>query len=433
MLKSKGARLFGSAGLIVGARVTRSLLTLFYISLLAGVAPAEEVGRVFAALSAGFLLSVVASLNTEAGSIRFLPLYFEKDRREDAAGFILYCRYVVLAVCALFLTAAGLAFLAGYRPEGLGPYFFSLAAAPVIANERINSRHATALGRVLQGALPRILVRPILMSVTLSICLAYDMTLDATTIMGIFFAASCIGATIQWLVIRHAMAFRKEVTPTFGEARGWSTLGVMLSPMLVMNEYMRDVIIMASSLVLAQSDLARLGISLSLVGVLNFGVTAFDMIFSPRISKAIAQDKPRQAARLLTFCGAAKIAALSIGVPLAYVLLPYVLDLMGSEYQGIEFLFLILVFIPLSNALFGPANVVLNITGHRWELLLGAMIGLGLLVVLATLGGVQAGLTGVAVGAAAGMTGYQIVLYVLCRMRAGIDTTVLSMRVARAG
>ncbi len=418
-------RLLGSAGLIVGARVAGSLLTLFYTLLLATVAPAAEVGTAFGALSLGFILSVGASLNVEAGSIRFLPLYIAEGRTGDAAGFVLWCRRVVLAVSAVVLVPAALWFAFGAESAAV-PYLLSLAAAPVVANARINSRHATALGLVLQGTLPRILVRPLLLSGVFGICALAGVTVGATAIMATFLAASCLAASLQWLLIRHAMAFRKEAVPRFAAAREWSVLGLMLVPMLLLGEYLRDLVILSGSLVLAPPELARLGIALSLIGVLSFGLTAVDMIFSPRVARALVKDQPREAARLLTLCGAGKLAALAVGGPVAWLLIPVALRLMGSAYAGLETTFLALALIPLSMAVFGPATLVLNVLGHRRELFAGALAGGLVLVAACVAGGHFGGLRGVTLGAALATAAVQALFWALCRRRTGVDATVLS-------
>lgn len=426
-LKQSGAaRLFGTAGIVLAVRICGTLLTLTYTLFMIGVAPAEEVGHAFAALSAGFLLSVVASLNVEAGSIRFLPLYFETDRRADAAGYIFWCRRTVVVMCFLITLPAMAVLIWQNSISEIGPYLLSFAAAPIIANGRINSRHGIALGLVLRAALPRMLVRPVFMTLVLGAANLMNVKLNATEIMVAFFVASTLATVLQWVLIRHAMSFRKEETPRFADAREWVPLGLMLSPMLVMNEYLRNLIILTSGLVLFPADVARLGISLSMISVLNFGLNALDMVFSPRISRATAQERPRQRARLLTTCGVAKLLALVVGIPLAWVLIPHVLAMMGAEYTGIEDMFVAFAVIPAAKAVFGPANMVLNITGHKRILFICALIGGAGILVATFVGESMGGTPGVIVGVAMAFACYQALLFVFCRLYTGIDTSALS-------
>lgn len=426
ILNSNALSMFSTAGLMLGMRIGGTLLTLTYTLLMVSVASPEDVGRAFAALSAGFLLSVVASLNVEAGSIRFLPLYFEKARREDAAGYVKWCRRTVLFTCSLLMLPIVAYLLWSKGLEELGPFLLSFAAAPIIANGRINSRHGVAMGLVLRAALPRTLVRPVFMSSFLGLASWQSWTLNAVEIMTAFFIASSLATFLQWVLIRHAMTFRNEVTPRFAEAREWIPFGLMLSPMLIMNEYMRNLIILTSGFVLEAGDVARLGLSLSMISILNFGLNAFDLVFSPKISRATAGDRPKARARFLTICGAGKLCALVVGVPVAIFLIPKVLAYMGTAYSGIEEMFLVLALIPASKAIFGPASLVLNITGHKRILFMCALLGAAGIVAGTLLGHQLGGTNGVIIGAALAAAAYQVLLFVMCRLTTGVDTTVLS-------
>ncbi|MEL7280452.1 MAG: hypothetical protein AAFY35_10000 [Pseudomonadota bacterium] len=423
---SDAARLFATAGVVLGTRVVGTLLTLAYTILLVGVAPPDEVGRAFAALSAGFLLSVVASLNVDAGSIRFLPLYFETDRKADAAGFVIWCRRTVLVVCSLAMLPTLAILVWAYGFSAMGPFLLSFASAPILANGRINSRHGVALGLVLSASLPRILVRPVVMTVFLGAANLLDWTLTATQIMGAFFLASSLATGLQWVLIRHAMGFRHEASPKFDQARDWVPFGLMLSPVLVMNEFMRDVIIMSAGFALIPSDVARLGISLSMISILNFGLNALDMAFSSKISRATAQGNFKRRARLLTVGGVGKLCALVVGIPLVWILIPHVLEVMGADYAGVEEMFLVLALIPASKAIFGPANLVLNVTGHKHVLFWCALMGVGTIVVGVFAGNTLGGTKGVIIGVALAAVFYHALLFGMCRLRAETDTTALS-------
>lgn len=420
------SRFAGRAGIIVICRVTGALLTLAYTFLLAKVAPAAEVGIAFAALSLALLLSVLASLNVEAGSIRYLPLYLEKNRPGDAAGFVKFCRYVVLGMCGLGLVIGVPYMLIWDEGSVHRAFLVALIVAPLAANTRINSKHATALGLVLQGTLPRILIRPMLFTVVLLVCEGAGISLTATEIMTIFLATTLLTSLLQWRLIRHAMAFCRDNTAQFSERRDWTTLGLMLIPMLVMAEYMRNIVILSSSLVIPDAAVAQLGISLSLVGVLSFGLTAVDMTLSPLIARALVNDNRQRASRLLMFCGIAKLGGLAIGIPLFYVLVPHAVALLGPEYAGIEKGFLILVIIPFSKALFGPANVVLNVLGLRQALFWGTLCGTLVLFGATILGGMFYGLTGVMIGAAGSMFAFSAMQCAISHRLASINTTFLS-------
>ncbi|MEL7203294.1 MAG: hypothetical protein AAGL19_03935 [Pseudomonadota bacterium] len=425
--KSEDVRLFGTASIMLSVRVVGTLLTLTYTLLMVAVAPPDEVGRAFAALSTGFLLSVVASLNIEAGSIRFLPLYLETDRAVDAAGFVFWCRRTVLVICATVMVPVSAIMIWIYGLDAMGPFVLSFAAAPIMANARINSRQGVALGLVLRASLPRVLVRPLVMVAFLGTATVMGWTLTATHIMAALCVAAAFETGLQWAFIRHTLAFRRAVPARFDQARAWVPFGLMLSPMLVMQEYLRDVIIMTAGFVLLPGDVAKLGISLSMIGILNFALNAFDLAFSPKISRAIVQGNSKGCARLLTLCGVGKLGVLMLGVPLAWVFIPLALDVMGADYAGIETMFLVLVIIPASRAVFGPANLVLNVTGHKQVLFWCALAGAGAILLGVFVGEALAETAGVIIGAAVAVASYQTLLFTMCRWHTRVDTTALSL------
>ncbi|SDZ54230.1 Membrane protein involved in the export of O-antigen and teichoic acid [Jannaschia faecimaris] len=423
----------GSAGLIVMSRMAGALLTLVYTFLLARVAPPEEVGTAFAALSTGLILSVVSSLNIEMGSIRFLPLYLEHGRTAEAAGFVRSCRRVVLATCGVILIVGVPIVLLRSEWTGVDPYLISLAVAPLAANARINSRHATALGLVLQGTLPRLLIQPLLFATVLMICTLQGISLGAIEVMYMFFGSTLLTTVVQWRLIRHAMIFDKEAAPDYGPVREWLSAGVMLIPMLLMGEFMRDLIILSGTLVLSGAAVAQLGISISLISALSFALTAVDMTLSPHIARALVQTNKRRTSRLLTLAALSKLGLFAVGAPLLYVLVPYAIALMGNAYEGLQSQYLIFLCIPLAKAVFGPANLVLNVSGKRRELLWGTVVGLPLLIGAVALAGQLYGLLGATIGASAAMVAYYGIQSAACHLFTGINPTVLSFVLYRRG
>ena len=112
-------------------------------------------------------------------------------------------------------------------------------------------------------------------------------------------------------------------------------------------------------------------------------------------------------------------------VPAVFALREEVLGLFGPHYVAAGAPFLILVLMPLASALLGPVTLILNILGHRRELLLGCLAG-GIAMALATpLGGWLDGVRGAATGATAAFVLQQGLLYVMARRRTGIDPSVL--------
>lgn len=419
-------RFAGRAGVIVICRVIGSLLTLIYTFLFAKIAPAAEVGVAFSALSFALLLSVVATLNVETGSIRYLPLFLKEGKMKAAEGFVRYCRYVLYCTTGIACILGSIYALTDTFDGSFAPYLVAFIAAPIIGNARINSKHATALGLVLQGTLPRILIRPVLFTAAILFCYNQSITFNALQFMGLLLAASTIASILQWVLIRKAMNFKHSTPPDFAQRREWTVLGLMLIPMLLMGEYMRNIIMFSASIAVTEAEVAILAIALSVIGLLGFALTAVDMTVSPQVAKFLVNDKKFKATQLLSYCSAAKLATVAIGVPVINALLPFAESRLGADYAGVTDQFFTLALIPFAMAAFGPANLVMNVLGERRSIFWGTFAGISLLSVSVFICGTFFGIDGVIFAATGSMITYQMLQCVMCRIKTGINTTVLS-------
>lgn len=428
---SESGRAAGQTLVLTAGRAAGSVLALGYTLLLTRTVPVAEVGQVFSAMSLALILSAAASLNLEAGSIRFLPLYHGAARAGDAAGFLALCRRSLALASGLAALAVAALFVAGAIGPGAGPWLVGLAAAPVVALNRIDGRHAAALGAVLAGSLPHLLVRPLLQAATLGLCLALGVVLSATGVMVLFLLSAGVTTLLQSLLLRPHLAFCRGARPRMAEAREWIGLGLMLSPMLLLVQYMRDVIVLSAGWVLTAEDVAQIGIGTSLIGVLYFAVLAVDMVLGPRLARAVQAGDGAGVRRLLARGTVLRMAAFGLGALAMVPLVPAVLSLMGAAYGGVAALFAVLLVVPLAHCLFGPASLVLTVLGFRRVLMPAAVAGVAAMVAGTVLGGHLWGLTGATAGAAAGYAAAQALLWLLCRRHSGIDTSLLSIRGAR--
>lgn len=424
--RSEPARLLGRTASLVAARICGSVLTLAYTLLLARMMAPDDLGLVMSAMSVAFLASVVASLNVESGSIRFLVRYLADGDRPLAAGFVAVGRRIVLASTVLLLPLWAGTWLVGGDGTAATVYAVAFATAPALAVTRLYSRHAGALDAVLRGALPRMLVRPALFTGVLGA--GYLLGADAGPLgaMLLYLLAAVLVLGLQARLLRRCLAFAAGPADT-GPWRLWVRTGVMLAPMLVMNEYMNYVVLGAAGLGLPAAGVAQLAIALSLQNILGFSVTAVDMAFGPRIAGALAADDRARCRSLLGTAALAKCVAVVGGGGAILALREPVLGLFGSHYAEAASGFLILATMPLVAAVLGPAALVLNILGRRRELLAGCALGIVALGIGTPLGGHLGGLDGAAAGAALGFLAYQAVLYLLCRRATGVDPSLFAL------
>ena len=384
------------------------------------------------ALSAAFLASVVASLNVESGSIQFLVRYLAEGQPEKAAGFVAFSRRTVVLTSAVALPLLLAAWALG--PEAtsaaLPAYAVALAAAPILAITRVYSRHAGALDAVLLGALPRMLVRPALFTVVLGAIWALGATVSAGPVMFLYLVAAIVVIAMQSILLHARFTFTRGPDRDMGAWRIWLRTGVMLAPMLVMNEYMTYLVLGSAALGMPAAAVAGLGIALSLQNILNFSLTAVDMAFGPKLARTLVGGQERRRRDLLSAIAALKCAAVLGGGAMVFALKDPILGLFGPAYLGAGHAFAILLLMPLAAALSGPAALVLNVLGRRRELLAGSLVGVAGIAVATPLGGGLAGLEGAAVGATAAVVAHQATLNLLCRRSTGIDPSAFAAAAA---
>lgn len=415
--------------ILVGARVGGTLLTLIYTLMLSRVTSQHDFGLATAAMSTTFLLSVLISMNVEMGSIRYLSKYISEKSLEKASGFIHFCRIIVFFTSSILLAFGVIYYILSGSDRGQTlVYIIAFAAAPVIAMSRVSARHAVVMDAVLGGTLPRILVRPLLFIIFIGLSYAFGIYLSAEYIVAMLLMSAIASNIAQYFLIRRHFYEITAHKPDRQDWRLWIRTGIMLSPLLTMNEFMRDVIIAAASLSLAKDQLALLVISISLIGILNFAVTAVDIAFSPKVARALLVPDPRRCRELLMMGASIKCVAVAL-VGTVVVLFRYpILSLLGENYLAAGSGLVALLMMPAASAVFGPGDMVLTVLGHQKDVLIATLVGLLGMVGLTVVGGALGGFQVAAVGAALAYTAQQFLLFLFCRRRAGVDPSILGVR-----
>lgn len=414
---------------LVGARVGGTLMTLAYTLLLSRVASQQDFGLAMAAMSVSFLVSVPMSMNVEMGSMRYLAKYIADGADNQAAGFIRFARGVVFAMAAvLALGGAVYYFLQGGGAAGqAGVYAIALTAAPVVAMSRLSARNAVIFDAVLGGTLPRILVRPILFILSIGGAFLMGAQMSAVNIAVLFLVSAVMSNVVQYFMLRRHfrkfLAFKADIS----EWPQWVKTGVMLSPLLVMNEFMRDVIITSAAVSLAKDQVALLVISISLIGVISFAVTSVDIALTSRIAQALLKSATERSRKLLGMAAGIKcLAVLVVGTAVVLLRDP-ILALLGEDYVAAGSGLVMLLAMPAATAILGPGDMVLTVLGHRKYVLIASLAGLFGIVSLTVLGGLLGGFQYAAGGAALAFTMQQLILYLFCRTKAGVDPSVFGL------
>lgn len=414
--------------LLVAARVGANLLALAWTLLLVRLLQPDLSGIVFRAIAVAQIGSIVLTLNVESGAIRVLVPALKGERLDEAAGFVRFNRRMILMA---MLPLTGLVW--GWQQVAAGADAGALAgwmavAAAMTALARMTARHATAMGAMRMGLLPRLLTGPAVLTSGLGLAWLAGISLRPWHVLALFALSEALTVAIQNRLLRPVMAPLAGRRGDLSGWRAWVSLGLWLSPGLLLTEYRKAMLIATAAIVLAPGQLSQFAVAFSIINILNFGVVAVDVAFSPRIARAMVAADPARRDRLLAVSGAIKLAGLLIGTALILGLGRWLLGWFGEPYRQAWPALLALLAVPALSTLFGPASVLLSARGEGRADFTANIVGAAATVAAICAGGKLAGATGAAIGAALGQLATLALMTALCRRHLRIDPTLMTLR-----
>lgn len=413
--------------LLIAARIGANLLALIWTVLLTRLMQPDLSGIAFQAIAIAQILSIGLTLNVESGAMRALVPALQQGRVDQAAGFIRFNRRLI-AVTLPALAALAAIWQGAFAPPGTGWLTcWVILGAAMVALARMTGRHATALGVMRKGLLPRLLTAPIVMGAGLLLAAASGVDLRPWQIAALYALSEALTVLIQNLLLRRSLA-RFQGPARVTDRAQWITLGLWLTPGVMMSEYRKSLLIAAAALALAPAQISQLAVAFSIVNLISFGVVAVDIAFSPRVAGAMAAGDAIRRDRLLAISGAIKLAGLGLGTLLVMGLGHWALGWFGAEYVSAWPALLILLLLPAVSVLFGPGSVILTAQGQGRADFTGNMLGTVAMIGAIGAGGALSGLTGAAVGAVIGQIVAQATMAGLCWRRLGVDPTLGSLR-----
>lgn len=418
--------LASASGVLLAGRVAGAACGFGFAVLLARALPQADVGVAFAAISSAFLASVLVTLNIESGSIRFLVTARENGRADEAGGFIRFSRLVFLCSTPIVVGGYATFFIVTTGFDALNIVIFAAASIPIIGWLRLSGAHATAMGRPAVGSLPRTALQPFLLLLFFPASLIAGAEATADLAMACFFASFAVTAVVQYAMLCNVVRTGSAGERNYSDWRNWLANGFFMSPIILLQEFLQHAVVMVAAITLQPSDVALLAISLRFVSLVRFGVLAINMASGPAISRAVARadhaerDRQLRTAALLK----APVAALAcLGVVLCAKPL---LALLGPDYVDGATALSWFTLIPLASALFGPNQMLLNISGARaWVFGVSfATINIGAIAIPAA--GANYGVNGAAVAATAIFVGWEASLHLVTKARFGVDASIFA-------
>jgi len=430
---SQTARLGMMSVLVAGAHVLGTLATFGYTLIMARLMEPEAFGLVWTIWSAAFVISNLVTLNL--GAVAMAELVRARTEGEDAlaAGFISFSRLTMAVFSPLgMLALAGL--MAWQHPQVMAenPLAILIGAlgVPVLAWQQQNSAQAVALHMPVKAQLPRDLVRPFLFLAVMSALWFAGRRLSPEMAIGLYLCAAVLASGLQFALVRDGFAFMRAAGRDRGRWTSWVQSAVILIPARLISQQLKNVLMLVAALALTTVGVAHMNVALSIVSILNFMVTAVEMVFSSRTSAALVKGNDPRARRLIAASGLLKLVPVVLGAVLLYVFSGWFAGLFGPKYAEAAPATQWLLAIPVARAIFGNTVIVLQIRKRRGIILWTSLVAVAAMVVAAPLVSGGQDVERVAATLAAILVLLFAVQWLLCLRATGIDTSVFSAPLA---
>lgn len=422
-VRGEHARIFGPAAAVIGVRGYGALIAYALQVVLARWLGPEQAGIFVYGANWLLVLGTLAPIGLTVAVVRFVPEYTVQEKWPALRGVLRRTRQIVI------LSSVAIAAAAVFAVNGLGPWVpehyrlaltICLAAAPLMALIELHEAKARGFGWIGLAYAPTYAVRPTVFLLLLGagvVAFGVETGVQAAIVAWVSYALTCAG---QILLFDRRVPAHVRTAPVEMHTRHWLRIGL---PLLLFEGFhivfhLADVLIVG--MLLPPADVAVYNAAARTAGLVIlvfFAVSAFTV---PRFAALHgANDRPGLArlagqATMWTFWPslAAAVVLLVAGRPL--------LSVFGPEFVAGYDAMAILIAGALVRAAGGPADYLLNMTGHQDACVkaLGpcAALGVALAVALVPLLGFE----GAAIAVASSLSLYVLVLVVLVRRFLGI-------------
>lgn len=411
---SSGTRL---SLLMAGAQALAALTGVAGTLLLSRLMGDAAFGQAMLLISLVTLGAVVVGGNLDAVAMRALNTGTPGTR----AAFLRLTRRVIGfgGLLCLFL---GTAFwTAGLIP--LGSLLVLAAATPMLALLRATARQGAALGRPGVAVTVRLLARPLSFLAFAAVCLGLGASPPYWTPGAVLAAACAAGVVLQLYALRQVLR-PLSVTPVgAGNARGWICAGAALAPALLMQELLRDLVLVSAGWTLDAPALGTFALALTLSALPGLAVTAVDIALGPRIGRAAAAGDAVRLSIALAQSALLRVTGLAVALLGLVLILPTALRLADAPHT--QPLVWTLVAIPAARALLGNPAMLLAAAGHFTPVGWITTVGAGLTTLSVAVTGLHWGASGAAWAAVLGVGTTLAGLWIVAWKLLGQDCSAL--------
>lgn len=428
-----------------GESTTRQLargtvMSLFIQATGAGLIFFSEIlaARVLGAGSYGLFATVMAWLQVLAtlallGSnhllLRLVPTYVATQNWPLLRGLLRYCSRITLSFgLAIFLAGVVLLTMLGdyVAAETRRAFILGLAAVPVAALSLQRQAVLRGLHHVAAALSPELVVRPVLLMLTLAgVAWGFGITMSAPVGLAMN-GAALIAAFLfgrYWL----SQVVPAQICTVVPAAKPgeWLRIAGPLFLISGMQLLMVRLDIMLLGVLAGHEDAGRYAAASRISDLIVFALASANVVIAPLIAGLHARnDIAGMQAMLISLAKGVTL----LTIPLVAVIVLFgksLLEVFGHGYDAVYLPLLILICGQIVNALSGPVDFVMSMTGQQVNMLkiLGVAAGLNAMLNLLLIP--QFGPVGAAVATAGTTVFWNLAMCRAVRQKLGIDASVL--------
>lgn len=411
----------GSYALQIGS-VLLSFLTSILLARLLGP---SSFGDYAYALNWALVLSTLTTLGLDKLSVRSVASYSSKEQWSFVKGLVHWS--TIRAVLFSFFIMATALLLGRYRldPSLTITLAIALLLIPLFTLTRIYQGVLRGLNYIVSGQLAETLVRPLFYIILLLISLLTAGQLNAPLAMGLHALAAALSLVMISVMLLYVLRPKTGLLKPATEGKIWWSIAIplLVSGLLeILNQ--RASILMLGSLLNTEA-VGIYNVAKRLTEPTVFVLVAVNVTLAPRIASYYANDQLQEMQSTVT---RSVRLALLVAAPIALIIVllgPWLLLMWGPAFRAGYSAAIILTLGQLLQAAVGPVILLLNMTDHEREVVIGLAVSTTLTIILNYILIPRFGINGAAIATVIGTLIWNIILAYQVKKLLRIDPTVI--------
>lgn len=375
------------------------------------------------------VLAMVALLGSNHLLLRFVPAYVAAEDWPHLRGLIKHCQRVSIGLgIALFVGCGAILAISHERiaSDTRWAFLIGMAILPVAALSLQRQAILRGLHRVAVALTPELLVRPAcLILAVASLAWVFEIRLGAPHVLAVSALMLILAFGLGQYWLRQSMPAQTYASPARSLTHDWIKIALPLFLIAVLQLLIVRLDIMLLGILQGHDAAGHYAAASRVADLIVFALASANVIVAPLIAGLHARNDLAGMQRMLTLLA---WGVTLFTLPLVLVVVFWgrpILGFFGMGYDVAYVSLLILVGGQVVNALSGPVDFVMSMTGQQVKMLqiLATATVLNLLLNLLLIP--PFGLTGAAIATASTTVFWNLYMRRIVRQRLGIDPSVL--------